>query len=145
MVAEVKLRLKGPDMGSHITGGCQCGAIKYESDSDPIIGLHCYCRQCQRITGAGHASQFGLPQAGVRMTGEVSKFELVADSGNAVTSCFCPKCGSPIYKTTSGMPDLQFFHVGTLENPEAFSATRAVWTSQKLPWDQLDPAIQADP
>lgn len=44
------------------------------------------------------------------VTGEPTHYALAADSGNAVESYFCPICGSPLYKTSSGHPDLIFFH-----------------------------------
>jgi hypothetical protein len=30
------------------TGGCMCGAIRYECNADPIAKAYCYCRDCQR-------------------------------------------------------------------------------------------------
>ena len=39
-----------------IEGGCLCGAVRYGAKAKPIFAIHCYCRQCQHITGAGHAS-----------------------------------------------------------------------------------------
>ena len=43
-------------MSKLIEGGCLCGAVRYEANAEPAFAVHCYCRQCQRITGAGHAS-----------------------------------------------------------------------------------------
>ena len=56
-----------------IEGGCLCGAVRYETTAKPVSAIHCYCRQCQHITGAGHASQFALPSASVTLRGEVSE------------------------------------------------------------------------
>lgn len=132
-------------MSQKVNGRCQCGSICYASDIEPVFAIHCYCRQCQRITGAGHASQFGLPASAVSIEGTLSAYKLKADSGNEVTSSFCPKCGSPICKSTSGMPDLLFFHAATLDAPGQFTAARNVWTSQKHAWDQLDEHLPSDP
>ena len=38
------------------TGGCACGAIRYEARGDAIAEIHCQCRDCQKRSGTGHSS-----------------------------------------------------------------------------------------
>ena len=83
-------------MTSSFKGGCACGAVRYASDAEPAFSLICQCRQCQRISGSGHAAQFALPSETVSLTGEVKFFGLTSDDGNAVSSGFCLNCGSPV-------------------------------------------------
>lgn len=128
-------------MTSRLTGGCQCGAVRYAAEAAPGFSLHCCCRQCQRLAGAGHASQFALPVAAARITGALSRFRLTADSGNTIESAFCGTCGSPVLKTSSGFPDLVFFHAATLDDPSIFRPEAVVWHSARQPWDHLDPAV----
>ena len=68
-------------MSKLIEGGCLCGAVRYEATAKPDFALHCYCRQCQHLAGAGHASQFALPSASVTLHGKVSTYEMKAESG----------------------------------------------------------------
>ena len=124
-----------------VTGGCLCGSLRYGAKVKPQISIICCCRQCQQITGSGHAAQFGLPRAEVSITGEPKVHLLVADSGNTVSSAFCRDCGSPLFKSTSGFPDMLFFHAATLDDPASFKPQSVVWTKSKQPWDQIDPAI----
>jgi hypothetical protein len=35
------------------TGGCVCGAIRYECSAAPIMMFKCHCRDCQQVTGGG--------------------------------------------------------------------------------------------
>ncbi|MBT3333336.1 MAG: GFA family protein [Rhodospirillaceae bacterium] len=35
-----------------MTGGCLCGAIRYEVSQEPMVTSHCHCRQCRRGSGA---------------------------------------------------------------------------------------------
>jgi len=128
-------------MTSLLKGGCECGAVRYESDAEPAFSLICQCRQCQRISGSGHAPQFALPAAAVSLTGQVKFFALTGDSGNAVSSGFCPTCGNPVLKKSSGFPQFLFFHAATLDNPSRFSPQFVVWSSSKQPWDHVDPNL----
>ena len=124
-----------------VTGGCLCGSLRYGAKVKPQISIICCCRQCQQITGTGHAGQFGLPRVEVSITREPKVHLLVADSGNTVSSAFCGNCGSPLFKATSGFPDTVFFHAATLDDPASFKPQSVVWTKSKQPWDQIDPAI----
>ena len=55
------------------TGGCVCGAIRYECRAEPIMMLKCHCRDCQQITGGGFAAAVLLPVKAFRLTkGELS-------------------------------------------------------------------------
>lgn len=128
-------------MSQLLKGGCLCGAVRYEARYPPQFSIHCYCRQCQHITGAGHASQFSLAAADVAITGQLSTYEMKADSGNVVTTAFCPTCGSPILKKSSGYPQLLFFHAGSLDDPAPFRAQRNVWDSGRQPWDPVDASL----
>ena len=35
-------------------GGCICGAVRYETEGDPLRVTICHCRWCQRATGAAY-------------------------------------------------------------------------------------------
>lgn len=131
-------------MSSPFKGGCMCGAIRYDSRVAPDFSIHCYCRQCQHVTGAGHASSFRLALKDVTITGKTATYEMEADSGYKVISSFCPTCGNPIYKKTSRFPDHVYFHAGTLDDPTLFKAQMNVFGSARQPWDHVDPALEPD-
>ena len=121
-----------------LSGRCACGGIRYHVAGAPLFSVQCHCRQCQRITGTGHSSQFGVPAAAVTLEGELAAYDLVADSGNQVKSKFCRRCGSPILKTTSGYPELLFIHAATLDEPSRFRPEKVVWADSAPPWDSAD-------
>lgn len=127
---------------SQYEGGCACGAIRYEVRAEPQFSFHCQCRQCQRITGTGHASQFMVPEDAVTIHGELAFYELRADSGNTVSSGFCPNCGSPILKKSSGYPEALFLHAASLDDPGRFKPQEVVWSASRQPWDYMDPALK---
>ncbi|MBI3899821.1 MAG: GFA family protein [Gammaproteobacteria bacterium] len=123
-------------------GGCLCGAIRYEARGEPEMALHCYCRQCQRTTGSGHAPQIVFAKKAVFITGELKLYDTKADSGSAVTNGFCPRCGSPILKETSGYPDIVCLFAASLDDPSTFRPSVVYWSASKQPWDYLDPMLE---
>lgn len=127
---------------SQYEGGCACGAIRYQVSEEPQFSFHCQCRQCQRITGTGHASQFMVPRTAVTLRGKPTYYELQADSGNAVRSGFCSICGSPILKTSAGHPAVMFIHAASLDDPSRFKPQKIVWSTGGQPWDYVDPGLE---
>ncbi|MBV8794858.1 MAG: aldehyde-activating protein, partial [Hyphomicrobiales bacterium] len=43
-----------------ITGGCLCGALRYEAVGEPIGSGHCYCADCRRASGSGFIPFMGF-------------------------------------------------------------------------------------
>jgi len=131
-------------MKEKLSGQCSCGAVSYVCTAEPKFSLLCQCRQCQRITGSGHAAQFAVEIDKTNIKGNVQSFALKADSGNDVSSNFCGTCGNPIYKTTSMMPELLFFHAATLDKPSLFQPQMVAHADSAQPWDHIDPAINRE-
>lgn len=130
---------------SNFTGGCLCGAVRYESACAPLGGGHCYCRDCRRSSGTSHCSHLVVPRAAVALTGDVATYDRAADSGNLVTRAFCPRCGSPVYSTNAANPDALFIRVSSLDDPEAFTPQMIVYASRAPSWADLAPALPTFP
>lgn len=118
-------------------GGCLCGAVRYEVTAEPLMTGHCQCRSCQRLSGAGHASHIALPKAAVAITGAVKTYQWQADSGNTVTSAFCPNCGAPVYGTSSGFADMLTIRAASLDDPSVFEPQMVVFGNSAQPWDRI--------
>ncbi|PRH86778.1 aldehyde-activating protein [Labrys okinawensis] len=128
-------------MNKAYTGGCACGAIRYEITAEPVFSNECQCRDCQRESGTGHQSHLTFPRQNVTLSGEGRPWDMVADSGVRKTRYFCPTCGSPVYLTFSSMP--QFFSVraASLDEPDRYKPQAVTYTSGGYAWDHLDSAL----
>lgn len=125
------------------TGGCACGAIRYEVSSEPIFESHCQCRDCQRRSGTGHGSYLTFPRrAGVRIAGEAARWTVSGDSGNEKSHAFCTTCGSPVYLTFTAMPDLIAVHAASLDDPSRFKPRVVTYNVRGLAWDAIDPSLR---
>lgn len=128
-------------MATKITGGCLCGQVHFEITADPIMGVHCHCLDCQKSSGSGHTEHLLFPKPAAKITGKVSEYKNKADSGNMKTSAFCPTCGSPVYGTSTGMPDMLTVRAGTLDNPDIFRPQMAVYAIRRRSWDHMDSTV----
>ncbi len=75
------------------SGGCQCGAVRYELLERPTGAHLCHCRMCQKQFGSFFAALAGVPKSKFRLTrGQMSNFRSSAD----VQRGFCKDCGTPL-------------------------------------------------
>lgn len=79
------------------TGGCLCGAVRYEAEGEPKFAGHCYCADCRKASGSGFAPFMGFPSDAVRFTGQTLKFASKAASGDDAVRNSCPVCGSLVF------------------------------------------------
>ena len=124
-------------------GSCLCGAVKYESSSEPLTVGHCHCVDCRKSSGTSHCTHLVVPDDGFTVSGEVKFFDAPADSGNIVSRGFCLTCGSPIYSKNSGMPGMVFPRASILDDLEIAKPQLVVYTSRAPSWDSIDPNLPA--
>lgn len=125
------------------TGGCACGAVRYEISGEPVFQNHCQCRDCQRKSGTGHGSYLTFPRSGVKQSGQATLWDIVADSGNVKTRAFCPSCGSPVSMTFAAMPDIFTVHAASLDDPGRFRPQVVTYAVRAHAWDSLAPGLQS--
>src|SRR5262249_28067187 len=128
-------------MAAKLTGGCACGAVRYEISAPPAMSVQCQCRDCQRATGTGHVDAMTFPRSAVGLTGDLKFHERRGDSGHSVSRGFCPGCGAPVMWQFARNPELCGILVGSLDDPSSFSPQFVFFTSRGHAWDQLDPAL----
>ena len=128
-------------MSDAYTGGCACGAVRYEIEGEPMVMGDCQCLTCQKKSGTGHGSYLTFPsKEKVRVTGKAALWEVAADSGNVKTHAFCPVCGSPVYLTFKAMPQFFSVHAGSLDDPARYKPQILTYAVRGHEWDHVDPA-----
>jgi hypothetical protein len=128
-------------MSQTYTGGCACGAVRYEISDAPVFQNHCQCRDCQHKSGTGHGSYLTFARGGVKQTGQATLWNITGDSGNVKTRAFCPACGSPVYMTFAAMPDVFTVHAASLDDPALFQPQVVTYAMRAHAWDVLDPVL----
>lgn len=131
--------------GAPLTGGCACGAVRYRIDAAPGLAFLCRCRECQRMTGTGHAAQFVADRHALRLWGATAEWSRTTDAGQTVTKSFCPACGSPLFTATTRAPDAVMVLAGSLDDPSRFTPERIFYAQEGPAWDHPHIAPQDTP
>ena len=109
-----------------ITGGCYCGAVRYEAEGDPIMKARCHCRECQYFTGGEGNDFIAMPIAGFRFTKGQPKAFTRADLKGAATREFCGNCGTPLLTRSPALPIAVILKVGALDDPKQFGGPQVI-------------------
>lgn len=118
-----------------LTGGCMCGAIRFEVTHDPLDVAYCHCSDCRGFTGAPVVTWVAFDARHVRyLKGERKTFE----SSPGINWGFCDNCGSSlsweaVSMRYSGKPIIEF-HIGTFDAPETFMPDRHWFEGERLAW-----------
>lgn len=121
------------------TGGCLCGAVRYESTAPPVLTYTCHCTACQRITGSAFSAALLVQAETCRFVGgETRGFERVADSGRSVTRWVCAACGIWLCNGArpGTAPDGSLFalRAGTLDDTDWFRPEVHFFSRSAQPW-----------
>jgi hypothetical protein len=120
------------------SGGCMCGAVRYEASAEPLAVATCHCRDCQYASGGGPAIVVVMPKGSVKVTkGSVKSFTKTADNGKPITRQFCTECGTPMFSVPSEAP-MFIVKAGTLDDGSWLKPSLTLWTSSAQPWAHID-------
>ena len=125
------------------SGGCMCGAVRYESSAEPLAFVMCHCRDCQYASGGQPAAVVVLPKGAVKLTkGKIKEFTKAGESGKKVTRQFCADCGTPMFSVPEENP-ISIVKAGTLDDPSWLKPSITIWTKSAQPWAHIDKGIPA--
>lgn len=131
---------------SHLTGGCACGAIRYESTGDVLVAVNCHCKDCQRESGSGYAAILGVASAGFRITkGTPRHYDTTAESGHIARRKFCGDCGCRLFGEPGSAPHMITIRAASLDDPTVFRPTLDIYTECAQPWDHMNPELRKTP
>src|SRR5262249_12447774 len=122
-----------------LTGGCQCGKLRYEITEAPHTTYACHCVDCQRMTSSAFSMGVVVTAGAFRLTvGEPGLIQRRADSGRMTNRWVCPDCGSWLFsgpEPGTALPEaVRVVRAGTLDDTSWLRPTLHLWTRSKQPW-----------
>jgi hypothetical protein len=123
------------------TGGCLCGALRYEAQGEPTNTGHCYCADCRKASGSGFVPFMGFRSNAVRFTGQSRTFTSKAAGGGDAVRNYCPICGSLVFGGRVGLDSSHTIYAGSLDDPSAFRPKIAIFTRDRPDWAIIPPNL----
>ena len=126
------------------SGGCLCGSVRYSVAWPPMLIATCQCSHCQKSSGSALTVIALVSGDALELTGELSTYEDVGDSGNQLFRRFCGQCGSPVVSDLGGEQagSVRIIRIGSLDDTSGVEPAVHYWTSSGQDWMVLPEAGQ---
>jgi len=113
-----------------VSGGCQCGAVRYHATAVADNAHICHCRMCQKAVGNLFAALVGVPRDALTWTrGAPARFR----SSERVDRGFCAACGTPLFYENLDGPRVTLT-IGSLDRPELIEPIHQDGIEARLPY-----------
>ncbi|WP_194722181.1 GFA family protein [Noviherbaspirillum malthae] len=117
-----------------LSGGCFCGAVRYETDGTPFHETNCHCEICRRTSGAPMVAWFSVPKTGFRLVaGKPTRFRSTALGMRS----FCPQCGTQLTFENDNLPDEIDVTIVSLDDPDRLTPKDHTYVRSRLQWVKL--------
>jgi hypothetical protein len=126
-----------------LTGGCPCGAIRYQIASFPLLLYTCNCTNCQTASGSAFALNMPVIAKDFHiLQGEPKGWRHTSPMGVAVISWFCADCGGRLYGDRAGREEIVNLRAGTLDDTSWLVPVAHMYMRSAQPW--VLPAANAE-
>ncbi|NGP17733.1 GFA family protein [Devosia chinhatensis] len=116
--------------GGSLSGGCQCGAVRFSCTMAPQNVHVCHCRMCQKAVGGPFAVICPVLKHAFFVTrGEISWFR----SSQLARRGFCRDCGTPMIFDYPDYPDIGLL-VGCFDNPSLVPPVVQYGNESRVAW-----------
>jgi hypothetical protein len=127
------------------TGGCLCGALRYEARGEPEATGHCYCGDCRRASGSGFVPFMVFPASTLSVHGAVRQFRSPAVSGRVAVRNYCAACGGLVFGGELGISESFTVYAGSLDEAARFVPRLAIFVAARAEWALIPPGLECFP
>ena len=126
-------------MSEHLTGGCLCGAVRYEAKATRTLHYMCHCIDCQKYGGGSKHEAIVVSAEEIDIQGETRVYTKPADSGRTIARYFCGDCGGHLF--TSPWPEATRYSIkaGTLDDTAKYQPKHEIWQQSIGHWVEQAP------
>lgn len=122
------------------TGGCLCGAIRYQIERARLKAMHCYCEMCRRAHGTAFSTHCIVPPAQLHwLTGH--NLRHAYESSPGAYREFCLHCGTHLLVHGQSGDGNLAVPAGTLDGDPPLILLGHMFTSECVRWYQIDDSL----
>lgn len=120
------------------SGGCLCGAVRFEAKGEPLGSSHCHCEMCRRASGAPVVTFISFEADKIAWTKGKPQ---IYKSSSFASRGFCPNCGSQLTFQFDAKPGRLSLNVGCLDDPEQAHPSLHLFAQEAISWLKMEDGL----
>jgi hypothetical protein len=119
-----------------LTGGCLCGAVRFEVTEPLVSASYCHCTRCQRRTGAAASPAARVVPGSLRI---VSGKELLGsyDPPDGFSKVFCSACGGALWAQHPTDREVVSVRLGTFDDDPGIRPSYRQFVAYAATWEEI--------
>ena len=122
--------------GPALTGGCNCGAVRFEIDAPLVSALYCHCTRCQRRTGTAASASARTEPDSFRITDGEDRLRAWKPADGA-EKWFCGDCGSSLFGRNPSHADPISIRMGAFDDDPGIRPSVRQFVAYAAPWEPI--------
>jgi hypothetical protein len=119
-----------------LTGGCGCGAVRFEIGAPLLSALYCHCTRCQRRSGTAASVSARVERGSVRVVAGEDRV-LAWSPGGGYDKLFCGDCGSALFTRDPEDEAIMGVRLGAVDADPGVRPSARQFVAYAVPWEPL--------
>ena len=122
--------------GLPLTGGCNCGAVRFEVTAPLVVASYCHCKRCQRRTGTAASANAHPAEGAFRIVSGDDRLRVWKPEGGG-EKWFCGDCGSSVFGRNLSHADPIGIRMGTFDGDPGIRPSVRQFVKYAAPWEPI--------
>ncbi|HEV3094282.1 MAG TPA: GFA family protein [Solirubrobacteraceae bacterium] len=120
-----------------LTGGCLCGAIRFELASPPYTAGYCHCTRCQRRTGTAASPQARVDGDAFRLLSGERELRSWRHPDGGFEKLFCGQCGAHLFSRNPDEHSQLSVRMGAFDGDPGIRPSWRAFVAYAAPWEPV--------
>ena len=123
-------------MSPALTGGCGCGAVRFEVSEPLVSARYCHCTRCQHRTGTAASASGAVVPGSFRVVEGEDRLRVWKPEGGA-EKWFCGECGSALFTRDPSDPERIGVRLGAIDGDPGVRPSARQFVAYAAPWETI--------
>lgn len=123
-------------MAPMLTGGCGCGAVRFEVTAPFLSASYCHCTRCQRRSGAAASASARAEPGSVRIVSGEDELRVWAPEDGS-EKVFCGRCGSALFSRAPGTSAYTGVRLGVIDGDPGIRPQWHQYVAYAAGWEEI--------
>jgi hypothetical protein len=123
--------------GPATSGGCLCGAIRFELTEPATAAGYCHCTRCQKRTGSAASAQARIDGTTLELIRGQGELRAWRHPDGGFEKCFCGTCGAHLFSRNPDDPREMSVRMSAFDGDPGVRPSWRAFVAYAAPWEPI--------